>query len=462
MWVWEAELRRLAAIIVILILSAGLAHAHSAARGFVMLLPTTHVIVAGALAVLVSFVAVSMLPDRLFRRHRAVAAEDDPLSVGLRRAVSFVSAIVVTALLWVGFTGPHDPLKNLLVLGVWTLWWVVIVLLHPLLGNLWGLVNPFAWAVPADGRWRFPTTLAYMPAVAIFAGFAWFQLVYPAPEDPERLAFAVAAYGLFTLAAVFLFGARDWLSKGDPFAIFLYQLGSAAPIARERRSLRLRLPGAGLLALPPLPLAGVAFVLLTLSSISFDGFSHTFLWLSAIGTNPLEYPGRTAIRGANTAGLAASFAVLAVLYAATVWAGWAWSGRPGPLRPLVGRFVYALIPISIAYHFAHYAGDAILNLQYLVLAMNDPFETGARLLGVTPFHVTASFQNTASGAMALFAAQAAAIVAGHIVSVGVAHAMAVEPGLPRPATLRLEAPLALFMVLYTAFGLWLLATPSIG
>ena len=77
-------------------------------------------------------------------------------------------------------------------------------------------------------------------------------------------------------------------------------------------------------------------------------------------------------------------------------------------------------------------------------------------------HVTASFQNTASGALALFSAQTGAIVLGHVVGVAVAHAMLADAGLPKAQLLKLELPLALGMVAYTGFGLWLLATPAIA
>jgi hypothetical protein len=169
---------------------------------------------------------------------------------------------------------------KVLPLGVWTLWWVVIVLLHPLFGNLWGVLDPFIGihALLTGGakpRLAYPASLSYWLAVLIFLAFAWFQLVYPAPEDVRVLALAVALYLSFTLLAVVLFGPI-WLRRGDPFAVFLYQLGSAAPVSSQG----FRLPGAGLLALPPLPLSGTLFVLLTLSSISFDGFANTFFWLS--------------------------------------------------------------------------------------------------------------------------------------------------------------------------------------
>ena len=452
-------MRRAAAVILFTLAGSDSAFAHSAARGFVLLLPTTHVIVAGALAVLASFAVVSLLPDRLFYRAAEVRMGFGQLPQGVIRVLSVASAVALGLLLWVGVAGPHDPLENLLVLVVWTGWWVVIVLLHPLLGNLWGALNPFAWIAPAVGRCVLPGRLLYVPALLIFAAFAWFQLVYPAPEDPPRLALVAGAYAVLTLVAIVVFGTQ-WLRWADPFAIFLHQLGASAPLGHSERGVELRLPGAGLLRLAPLPVAGIVFVLLTLAAISFDGLSHTFFWLSSVGYNPLEYPGRTALVPANTLGLVGMVLLLVLAFAAAVTAGWRWAGRPGRLIPLMGRLIFSLIPISIAYHFAHYLSDALLNMQYLVLALNDPLGTGAQFLGIAPFHVTASFQNTASGALLLFSAQAAAIVVGHVVGVAVAHAMALDLGLPRGRLLRFEAPLALLMVIYTGFGLWLLATPT--
>jgi hypothetical protein len=375
-----------------------------------------------------------------------------------------VSAAVFLLLLWIGLAGPRDPAENLLPLTVWTLWWVVLLLLSLLLGDLWGRLNPFA-AIASLVRRRgarsldLPATLDYVPALIIFAGFAWFQLVDPRPEDPQHLAVVAGAYGAFTLAAVLAFGLERWLARADPFAIFFRLIGAVAPLGQDGN---LRPPGAGLLGLEALPPAGVLFVLLTLSSISFDGFANTFLWLAGVGVNPLDFPGRTAMMAANTLGLAGAFLILALLFLASLLAGWLWAGRPAPLRLLAGRLVLTLIPIAAAYHFAHYLGDMLLNLQYAVAALNDPLGTGADLLGLGQVHVTASFQNTASGALAMFSLQTIAIVAGHAVSVLVAHAMAVELGLPRRQLWRLELPLAAFMVLYTAFGLWLLSAPAIA
>jgi hypothetical protein len=444
------------------------AYAHSSARGFVMLLPTGYVILGGAFAVLVTFVAVSFLPERHFLLQHNKLLENPARTGGTGQALSLLSALTLGFLIYTGFNGPRDPAENLLPLGIWTLWWVVIVLLHPVFGNLWSALNPFAGIQallrrltgdPHRIQSRYPPALSYWPALLTFASFAWFQLVYPAPEDPALLATVVSIYLAFTLAAVLICGAEAWLGKGDPFAVFLAQLGACAPVDAQGR---LRLPGSGLLHLRAMPASGVLFVLLTLSAISFDGFASTFLWLSAVGINPLDYPGRTALMGVNTLGLAGSFLAMVSAYVLCIALGWQWSGRSIDFQLLLGRMVFSLIPISIAYHFAHYLSGTLINLQYFALALNDPAGTGANLLGLAGYHVTASFQNTASGALIIFTAQTAVIILGHSLAVAVAHAIAAECHLPRPATLKLETPLVVLMVIYTGFGLWLLATPSIA
>lgn len=463
--------RRSIAVVGLALLGPTPAFAHSAARAFVLLLPTGHVILAGASAVFASFVALMILPERLFAHRSAASASVAPRQSFALDAIRVMSAGALAALIWVGFRGPADPLDNLLPLSVWTLWWAVIVLVHPLLGNLWVALNPVLGLYKmlnamAGGRMdrfarNFGRGWSYWPALLLFAAFAWFELVDPAPEDPRRLALAVSIYALATLLGLVLTGPAAWLCRGDPFAIFLSQLGAAAPIDLIRGG-RVRPLGAGLAALPALPLVGALFVLLTLSSISFDALANTFLWLSLIGVNPLDYPGRSALIGRETAGLAASFAALAIVYLAAVGAGWLWARRPGKLATQVGRFVFSLIPISIAFHFAHYLSDTLVKLQYLALAANDPLDDGANLLGLAGLHVTASFQNSATGAFGLFAAQTSAVILGHIVGVFVAHTIALDQRLPPARALLLEAPLAAFMVLYTAFGLWLLATPTIS
>jgi hypothetical protein len=458
--------RRLAWSVLFASAGAGPALAHSAERGFVLLLPTGLVIAAGAAAVAFSFLALSFLPAHCLAAvlGRSLA---NPLPRLLSLPVSFLSAVLLLLLVWAGYAGTRDPLENPLPLMVWTLWWVVLVLLHPVLGNLWHWLNPFPALLelarvfgigPARLAAAWPTGLDYVPALAIFAGFAWFQLVYPGPEDPSVLATAILAYGAVTLAAALAFGPEVWFAKGDPFAIFLRLLAAVAPMGGGR----LRWPGAGLLSVAPLPLAGTGFVLLMLASVTFDGFSNTFFWLALGGINPLDFPGRTAVIGLNSLGLAGAFVALLLFYGAAIAAGWRLAGRPRSLAWLMGRFVVSLIPISIAFHFAHYLTDLLVNGQYALASLNDPFARGWNLLGLADMHVTTSFLNTASGALAIYTAKTGAIVLGHVAAVAAAHAMVAGLDLDHRRAMLLELPLAIAMVAYTGLGLWTLSTPAIG
>jgi hypothetical protein len=451
--------------------------AHGAERGFVLLLPTGYVVLGGALAVAVSFAIVALVPDRVFERLFACKLRLGAVPRISPVPASLISAVFLCSLIAAGFMGTRDPLANPLPLTIWTVWWAGVVLLHAILGHAWAWLNPFAGPYAlldrlsggrlAAHRLSFSPACDYLPALPVFLAFAWFQLVAPAPDDPARLATTVSIYALLTLIAVCLFGPDMWLTKADPFAVFLRLVAAQAPIqfrssrhSPRKTGIYLRVPGAGLADFPALPLPGALFVLLTLSSVSFDGLSNTFWWLSLAGINPLDFPGRTAVIGLNTLGLIGAFIALTLLFTAAVIAGWMLAGKPGEFVPLFGRLVLSLIPISIAFHFAHYLTDLLVNGQYAALVLNDPLERGWNLIGLREFQVTTSFLNTASGSLKIFSIQTAAIVIGHITSVAVAHNLLLDRRTRQ--TLALEAPLAILMVSYTAFGLWLLSAPSIA
>jgi hypothetical protein len=221
-------------------------------------------------------------------------------------------------------------------------------------------------------------------------------------------------------------------------------------------------PGTALLEREPLPLSGVLFVLLTLSSVSFDGLSKTFWWLALGGINPLEYPGRSAVVDRNTIGLLLAFAALAICYWAAVRLGWILGRTRAAFTAALGTLVYSIIPISIAFHFSHYLTAFLVNWQYALIAASDPFGTGLDLFGLGHPHVTTSFLNTYGGVRLIWNLQTAVIVAGHIAAIVLAHLLALRHFGDGRSAARSQLPLAALMVLYTLFGLWLLSTPTVG
>ena len=230
--------------------------------------------------------------------------------------------------------------------------------------------------------------------------------------------------------------------------------GAASP---GEHVLVVTLPGARLLGIGSLPAAGVVFVVVALATVSFDGLSRTFWWLGLLGENPLEHPGRTALVGRNTLGLIGAAAALLAAYAVSAAAGALWSGAKA--APALQRFVVSIVPIAFGYHFAHYLPSFLVDAQYALKALSDPFALGWNLLGMREFHVTASFLTHHASVEVIWYAQVGVIVAAHVAAVVALHGFAGESREGRLAPILSEMPLTLLMIGYTVFGLWLLSTP---
>ncbi len=443
----------------------GAAFAHASEQALVLLLPTDLYTGGGVAAVALTVLALVMLPGRwittLFR--------PIPLTrQSLRRiapAVSLASAAFLWLLIFAGLYGPRDPLANPLVLTVWTVFWVGFVTTQGLIGNLWPWLNPWSGALWLARRlfapWpyaRFPAPLGFWLGFLGFLGFAWLLMVDPAPADPNRLARLAAAFWLFHMSMALIHGPR-WLRRAEPFAVAFRAYGRIAIFGRQGGWLKAGLPGWQIVARPALPLSLAVVVIVLLGSGSFDGLNETFWWMGLLGLNPLEFPGRSAVVWPNTLGLIGSNAALVAVVLLSVALGLRLAGGGLGLRAGLQIFAPSLLPIALGYHVAHYLTSFLVDGQYALVALSDPFLTGADWLGLGEFYVSTGFFNTTASVRLIYLAQAGAVVIGHVLAVLVAHALALRAlGDNRRAVLS-QAPMAVFMIGYTFFGLWLLASP---
>jgi hypothetical protein len=438
--------------------------AHTSERGFILLLPTGHYLIGGALAVAASFLILLTLPPERVRRwyeaRLVLAHVTAPRATWVRLASFAVLVVLVIA----GYLGSRDPLSNPLPLTVWTLWWIGLTLAHALFGNLWRYLNPWVGPFRLLGLRKplLPYRLGYWPAILGMLAFAWFELISLAPDDPAILARAAIAYSIVTWIGMALFGEQAWLARGEAFSVFFALIARVAPLRHEDGRLTLGLPGHALADLPPLPPSGVLFVLLTLGTVSFDGLSKTFWWLALNGINPLEFPGRSAVTASNSMGLLALWLILSAAFLACIWIGRALAGLHGGFWPHAGALAASILPISIGYQFAHYLTALLVNGQYATIALTDPFALGWFASHDRMHGVTTSFLSNHMSVTVIYSLQAAGIVIGHVVAVLVAHhiSLRLDPG--RRAALLSQLPLAVLMVAYTLFGLWLLSTAAAG
>lgn len=439
--------------------------AHASEQGFVLLLPTDVYITAGAVSVALTVLLLAVLPpgaaSGLFRTVPLVRPPRWPL----RHATSVLAALLLAFLVWRGITGPRDPLANPLPLFVWTVWWILLVSLQGLVGNHWRWTNP--WTGPAAllsrltglrAPWRYPRKLGHWPGILIFFCFAGFLLADPAPADPARLAAFAGLYWYLALLGLVLFGPA-WMVRAEALTVLMRAYARMGLMGRARGGWAAGMPGWQVLTRPA-PSTGLAvFILVLLGTGSFDGLNETYWWLGILGINPLEFPGRSAVVLQTLCGLFAFNAALIAAFAACLWLGERLAGSRRSFGEAFCLFAPSILPIALAYHVAHYLTALMVNGQYALKAMNDPLGRGAAILGLEDFYVTTGFFNTPGTVETIWLTQAGVVVAGHLIAILLAHALALRgTGGTRHAVIR-QAPLAAFMVAYTFFGLWLLASP---
>ncbi len=446
-------------------LCAGRVNAHASEQGFVLLLPTDVYIISGASSVALTIILLAFLPKRTTHFIFSPVLQWQTLRFPFRHLASLLSTVLLGTLVWQGFTGPRDPLANPMPLFVWTVWWIVLVSLQGLIGNLWSWTNPWTGIgfflkrlTGSRAPLRYPRRIGYLPGIVIILLFAAFLLADPAPADPARLATFVGIYWYVALIGLVLFGPV-WIVRGEAITILMRAYAKMGAVGRSRGKMSLGLPG-WQIAKSPLPPLGLAiFILILLGSGSFDGLNETFWWLDVIGINPLEFPGRTAVTIQTLAGLVLANTALIAGFTACLWMGERIAGSQRSLRHAFCLFAPSILPIALGYHIAHYLTTLLVDGQYVLRFFNDPFFRDANLLGLSEVYVTTGFFNTPGTVKVIWLTQAGAVVAGHVIAILLAHSTALKDQARTNRALLGQAPLAIFMVAYTFFGLWLLASP---
>lgn len=439
--------------------------AHASEGGFVLLLPTNIYIFAGVSSVALTVIFLAILPDKPLSRLFHPLKFGGRVFSRLPLVTSFLSFCFLCWLIYVGITGPRDPLSNPLPLFIWTIWWAALVFLQGVLGDLWRWINPWSGPVAYVRRLlgirpflRFPTCFGYTGAVAIFLLFSSVLLADPAPSDPARLAGYVAGYWVFTFIAALVFGSR-WMSRAEGISVFMGIYGRLGFFMRTGNTYAVGITGWQILQMRRPNIWLAIFIILMLGSGSFDGLNETFWWLDLLGLNPLEYPGRSAVIAQNIFGLVIANIGLILIFTLSVWLGLLLNRSEMRLSDAVCYFAPTILPIALGYHFAHYYTSFLVDGQYALAAATDPMSTGSDFLGLGDFYVTTGFFSSQHSVRLIWLTQAGAVVVGHIFAIILAHLIAVKQFGTNYNAVVTQAPLAIFMIIYTFFGLWLLASP---
>jgi hypothetical protein len=430
---------------------------------------------AAAIVLVLSFIALGLLWKRA--RWESGFAEREVLR--LPRALEVLCGIVGIATfglgVYAGLAGNQEATSNLLPTLIYVLFWVGLPFASALFGDVFRPFNPWlaiaratGWLMRKVGGDAVPEPLPYperlgrWPAVIGIFGFAWLELVYVDKDNTVKLAIISIAYCVVQLVAMSIYGADRWSRRGDAFGVYFNLISRLSPLHWRGGRLYIRPPLAGVTRLRVVP-GTVALICVLIGSTSFDGFSQGQIWNGSNGGTGVAgrlqdfFTGlgmslQGGLEAGFTIGLLVMIGLIAGLYRLGI-SGMSDVGEKRPASELSRRFVHSLVPIALAYVVAHYFSLLVYQSQATAYLISDPLGNGSDFFGTA----NAGIDYSVVSATQVWYVQVAALIAGHVSGLVLAHdrALGVYEKL-RDAT-RSQYWMLTVMVAFTCLGLYLLS-----
>jgi hypothetical protein len=438
-----------------------------------------------AVILIVSFVALAVL----WPRPKLEGDSWRPLPWGVGRLLASAPVQVVCGaagvfllgvVVWSGLAGEPNPTGNLAPTFLFVTFWLGLVPLSILFGDVFRAFNPWraigkaaAWVGERVARRPLPAALPYperlgrWPAAAGLVLFVFFELDVnllqenlgvTAADIPQKVAIATLIYTGATLVAMSLYGVDAWIERGETFSVYFNLFSRIAPFATRDGVVGVRRPLSGLASLGPLP-GTVALLAAMIGTVTFDGATEGPLWrddgleddvvdfFDGLGLSALH-----AAEAATAVGMLVTIGVIAGFYWLGV-AGARWMGGGLGARELARSFVHSLVPIALVYVAAHYFTFLLFRGQAISYLASNPLGRDWDIFGTAQDGVDYGL----IGAETTWYVQVALVVAGHVAALTLAHDRALALfDRPSVAT-RSQYWMLGVMVGFTCLALWLLS-----
>lgn len=455
------------------------AYAHGFGKRVDLPLPFNMYLLGGALAVGISFLLISFLPRNL--NWNKNSKNNNKIATPVLMRISdithhiiniihcknmrwlFCGAKVFLVFSWIGLIlagliGGDNPSKNILPTTVWVIFGVGGTFLAALFGNWWMQVHPmgilYSWIIPDDSynntfntnnkdainmpSYGSPLFLGIWIALVGFLCYRIIENVFPNAVNPKFLTGLLLLYSGVTLGGMVLFGKQSWLDWGDPFGVFFRLFGKCRT---------------ELLRLPNLSIGEVLFVLLMLATLAYDGLKLTKWWVAFIVKfNVMSFVSKF---WHDLFSLIAVFFIFIFAYGIISCLISFVSKTKVSAIKAAKAFAYSLLPIAVAYEFAHYATLFLIDGQRTFSLISDPFGFGWNIFGTSGYQVNYQIINF----VALWNFQVVLVVLGHIGGIISAHFVSLELFNARKSAIFSQIPILFLMIGYTVFSLWLLSQP---
>jgi hypothetical protein len=373
--------------------------------------------------------------------------------------------------LYAGFRGISDPTQNFAIVFVFYTFWLGMVLISVLLGDVFRAFNPWralgrlvsggfrlVAGQSAPAPLRYPDRLGRWPAVIGVLLFIWLELIAGggASPSPHNIAVATVIYSAVTFACMALFGVEEWIGRGEAFSAYFGMFSRLGPFEARQGKLGTRkfLTGAPQWAAVP---GAAALVLASIAVTSFDGAQEGALSGAIKWTfercSDLGFSLPDSFRIANSIWLLIVFAGVSLLYWLGIQGMHTVRGSP-PARELARSFAHTLIPIALAYLVAHYFSAFLYQEQaQFTYILSDPLGHGSDLFGTAGGGINYGIVSSNT----VWYVQVAALVIGHVTALTLAHdrALGVYDNVRNAS--RSQYFMLAVMVGFTCFGLFLLS-----
>ena len=372
-----------------------------------------------------------------------------------------------------GYVGNQNPYANISM----TLFWIILLLAlaysSVLTGDLYRLLNPWKAIIsllPPNiryGQWNYPRRLAYWPALAGYTTLVYLELF--GPGTPRSLANMLVAYTLINLFGVWFIGSRCWFRYCEFLSVFFRLIGKMAPF-RYNGDRRVELKWNLAVAESQNHVSLLLFILFILSSTAYDSLHKTAAWQNLFWVHfydlalaPHYGSDRISAYSAliplydiwQKISLLASPLVYFGIYMLFISMSKRLSGYKDSTLKFGQEFAYSLIPIAVVYHIAHYYTLVYSQGIKTIRLISDPLGKGWDIFGTAGLLRGSIIPDPAI----VWHVQVGLIILGHLISVWIAHRVAMNIFDSTRKIIVSQLPILTLMILFTIFGLWVLAEP---
>ena len=310
---------------------------------------------------------------------------------------------ILSLLILPGLIGNEEAKTSITPLIIWVFLWIGVPVLGLVFGDIYSKFNPLS-IIPSPEKK--PSTVWF--AATLFLGLTWFELVWRKPGNPTHIGIVFILLMLITTVTRIIFSKAS--IEVDPLHL-LHHLYAKLRFTVSKPIYKNMLENIANLS----NFKGMEyFILLMIGTVTYDGLRGTTFWYNLFGSSTLDITFSTfAFFGINI--------IIIGSYRFACWFALKVSGEKQDLNNVSLLFGHTMLPIAFAYHVTHYLSLLLYESQTILYRLNDPYGIGWNLFGIDDVSI-----NYFLTPVALWGIQVFVTLAGHMLSVVLAHDLAIK------------------------------------